>query len=323
MSRRPDLFIIGAPKCGTTSLYAYLKGHPEVFMAADKEPDYFAPDLVWRTVGEPMIYGRDLERYLSLFSGAQDRRRLGEASTRYMYSQRAPRLIHEFQPQARIIAMLRDPVDMLQALHNQRVAEGTEDIVDFEQALAADEDRRRGRRLPAGMTPLVAPYRGWARFGEQLPRWFDAFGRDRVQVIILDDLVRDPADTFCQVLQFLDVDSTYQPDDFAVHNPSHRPRSHAVRALLNAQGPRQVARRLVPYQLRDRLRRSVVRPIRRLNRKAMPRSAMPPELRRQLEAEFASDVAMVSDLLDRDLPALWWRQRADAASQPESPGRAA
>ena len=93
MARLPDLFIAGAPKCGTTSLYEWLKGHPQIFMARFKEPCYFARDLALEPSGYYLRYGVDRERYLALFADAGGAKRVGEASTRYLYSQDAPRLI--------------------------------------------------------------------------------------------------------------------------------------------------------------------------------------------------------------------------------------
>lgn len=320
MTRRPDLFIVGAAKCGTTSLYHYLSGHPEIYMSPDKEPDYFAPDLVTNTVGEAMRYGEDLERYLSLFNDAGSAKRLGEASARYIFSREAPQLIRDFQPNPYIIAMIRNPVDMIYSMHGQRLAEGKEDIADFQEALGAEADRRQGRRIPRGSkNPLLTIYRDRARFGEQLPRWFETFGRERVHIIVFEDLIRDPATIFRQLLEFLEVDPEYQPESFRAYNPSHAPRSTTLRSLLNAQLPRRVVRGLVPQLVRDRMRRRLVRPVRHLNRKPIKRPPLSPDLRRQLELEFATDVAFTSDLLDRDLSALWFKRRQEVPSGTAEP----
>jgi hypothetical protein len=313
VGRRPDLFIIGAAKCGTTSLYEYLKGHPEVFMSPAKEPRYFAPDLASASTGHDLRYGTDEERYLGLFAEARQEKRLGEASVRYIYSRDAPRLIHDFQPRPYIIAMLRNPVDVVHSMHNQRWSEGAEQIADFEQALAAEEDRKTGRGIPPGSNPKLAVYRDRARFGEQLPRWFETFDRERIHVIIFEDMLRDPAGTFRRVLGFLEVDPDYQPESFVVHNPRHQPRNMALRSLLNSRVPQWFAWSVMPRLLGDRATRGLVRRFRhsRLNRKPAARTVMRPELRRQLEAEFAPDVAVLSELLDRDLAALWWKREKE------------
>ena len=179
MTRMPDLFIVGAPKSGTTSLYEYLKGHPDVFMSVVKEPCYFSRDLAADKSGNFLRYDVDRARYLALFEGAGEAKRVGEASTRYLYSKDAAGLIAAEQPDARIVAILRNPVDMIASLHAHKLAGGTEDLETLEAALDAESDRHAGRRIPGDSNPFLATYRDRARFGEQVPRWFDAFGRER------------------------------------------------------------------------------------------------------------------------------------------------
>jgi len=310
--RKPDLFIIGAAKCGTTSLYEYLKGHPEVFMSPAKEPRYFSPDLM---SGSPhdFHYGRDLERYLGLFSGARDEKRLGEASVRYIYSEQAPRLIREFNPDAYIVAMVRNPIDMMYSMHNQRLSEGREPLEDFEQALAAEADRLAGRGIRPGLNPGLAVYRPRARFGEQLPRWFETFGRARVHVIVFEEFVREPAAHFRRLLEFLDVDPGYQPESFAAHNSSHAPRFRFIRKLTNARLSQWLVWRALPAVAGDHATRALVRGFRNspLNRRRATRPPLRPELRRRLQEEFAGDVARLGELLGRDLAGLWWKSPAE------------
>lgn len=310
MSRKPDLFIIGAAKAGTTSLYEYLRGHPQIFMSRAKEPRYFAPDLAVGTSGHDLNHPHDEERYLALFAEARDEKRVGEASVRYIYSQQAPELIADFQPKPYIIAMIRNPVDMMHSMHNQRVSEGHEDIIDFEEALAAEEDRRAGRRIPAGSNSKLSIYRDRARFSEQLERWFDRFGRDRVHVIVFEDMVRDPAGIFRGVLEFLEVDPDYQPETFAAYNKSHAPRSRLLRSITRSRLPQWIVWDALPRIVGDRMTRSMVRAFRHspLNRRPAPRPPLAPELRSQLENEFAADVARTGEMLGRDLAALWFKK---------------
>jgi hypothetical protein len=306
--RRPNFFIIGAPKSGTTSLWEYLKGHPEVFVSPAKEPGYFAPDDALGASRHALRYGRDEDRYLDLFAEAGDESRLGEASVGYIYSRQAPQLIRQFAPDARVIAMLRNPVDLIYSLHGQRLSESREDLEDFGQALAAEDDRREGRRVPANATAAGSLYRDRGRFAQLLPAWFETFGRDRVMVIIFEEFVREPASGFRRVLEFLGVDPSYQPPDFAVHNPSHRPRSSLLRSVTKARLPQWIAWQLMPRLLGDRAARALIRRLlhSRLIRKRYERPPLDPELRRQLEAEFAPDVTALDELLGRDLHELWF-----------------
>lgn len=309
----PDLFIVGAPKSGTTSLYEWLKGHPEVFMTPVKEPCFYARDLAQDKSGNFLRYESDRDRYLALFADAGDAKRVGEASTRYLYSRDAPSLIAQDQPGARIVAVLRNPVDMIASLHAHKLAGGTEDLADFEQALAAEVDRHAGRRIPRDSNPLLATYRDRAHFGEQIERWFDVFGRDQVHVILFEEMVRDPAAHFGRLLEFLDVDRTYRPDSFGAHNRAHGARGGLLRTVARTRPVQFVTWRVLPSLMGDARTRELSRRFghSRLRRRVIQRAEVPDELRRRLEAGFAPDVARLSGLLGRDVASVWFGDRLE------------
>jgi len=318
VTRTPDLFIVGAPKSGTTSLYEYLKGHPDVFMSVVKEPCYFARDLALDDSGNFLVYERDAKLYFDLFAEAGKAKRAGEGSTRYLYSTDAAALIKAAQPNAYVIAMVRNPVDMIHSLHAHKLAAGTEDEPDFEKALAQEAERHAGRMLPKHSNPKLATYRDRAMFAEQLPRWFDTFGRERVHVGILEDLVRDPAAEFRTVLEFLDVDPDYQPESFSAYNTAHGARSQLVRRMLNGRVPQWIVWKGLPRLIGDTRTRGLVRRFRHswFHRKRIEKSPMPPELRRRLEDEFMPDVTRLSEMLGRDLGELWFKRPALPAPAP-------
>jgi hypothetical protein len=305
--RRPNFFIIGAPKSGTTSLYEYLEGHPDIFMSPVKEPFYFSTDV---STGprRRFAYASDHDAYLALYEGARGEKAIGEASTTYLVSRVAARLVAEFAPESRAIAMLRDPVEVMQALHNERVSHGVEPLAEFEDALGADADRREGRRLPEGASPLGSVYRDSVRFGEQLERWIAALGRERVHVVVFDDFVADTAAEFRRVLAFLGVDDAYQPDSFGARNPSHRIRRGPIRRLLASPLVTVVRQRLMPALLGEERSARLARRFRhsRLVRQRNQRAPIDAELRRQLEAELRPDVERLSALVGRDLVQLWF-----------------
>lgn len=296
--KRPDFFIVGAFKAGTTAMYEYLRRHPQVFMPELKEPMYFGADLTPR-------YERMTEaQYLELFRGARPDQRAGEASPWYLYSSAAPAEIRAFNPDARIVIMLRNPVDVMHAQHSQMVFNAREDIADFAAALAAEDNRRHGRRVPAtAIRPEALFYRHSVRFAEQVRRWLDVFGRERVHFIVFDDLVADPRAVWRGLLEFLDVDPAVEVD-LAAYNPSRRARSGRLqRVLYNPPGPlRGLMGRLRRVALLHRLRDRAVS----ANSRRAARDDMHPELRRQLTREMAPQVAELGELIGRDLSA-WSR----------------
>lgn len=297
----PDFFIVGAPKCGTTSLNAYLGAHPAIFMAK-KEQHFFGTDLaeVW---SQPSP-----EEYFGSFAGSEWATRRGEASGWYLRSHLAAKEIRAYNPQARIIAILRNPVDMLASYHSQCLWRGWESIEDFGEAIAAEDDRRGGYRIPSMNrgNPWRLLYRDAVRFHEQIERYFAAFGRDQVCVLLLDDLVQRPAETYKSLLRFLSVESTFTPA-FPVMNPNKYSRSQAVRRAVDvlwdpSPRMRRIGRRLIPaHAARHALFTHVVSPARRMNTSVMPRPPVDPQLRLRLAAEFAPDIDSLGALLGRDL----------------------
>jgi hypothetical protein len=304
--RRPDLFIVGAPKTGTTSLYEYLKGHPEVFMSSVKEPRYFAPDLAVEWAGHDLRYGRDLDRYLALFDDATTEKRLGEASVRYIYSEQAPRLIKDFQPDAYVVVGLRDPVELIYALHNQSVSEGIEPLTDFEAALAAEPDRLTGRNAPGGLHPMHTVYVERGKLAPRLRAWREAFGAGRVHTFVFEDLVRDPEMVFRELLEFLEVDPAYRPPAFEAFNASHQPRSRLLRTLTDTRPAQFMAWKVLPRLIGDAGAHKLARAVTRANRRPSPRPSMSPQVRGRLRETFAHDVAELGEMVGRDLSAEWW-----------------
>jgi hypothetical protein len=301
---RPDFFIIGAFKSGTTALYEYLRQHPQVFMPFHKEPLYFGDDLTRR-------YGRmSLDEYLALFRDARPDQRAGEASTWYLYSKSAAREIAAFSPDAQVIAMLRNPVDVMYAQHSQLLFNSSEDLADFRSALAAEPRRRRGEGIPHGpVRPENLYYRDSVRFAEQLERYLDVFGRDRVHVIIFDDFIADTAASYCRTLEFLGVDPSFAPR-FEVFNESKHVRNAAIQRLIY-RPPRPLAgaaAALRRHPAMHRLRGRVVA----LNSRPQRRPHMDAELRAQLVAEFRPEVERLSSLLGRDL-SMWYGPTASPA----------
>jgi hypothetical protein len=297
--KKPDFFIIGAPKCGTTALVAYLAEHPDIFMAR-KEMHFFGSDLHFG----PQFYRRDLPAYLAEFRARNGHRRAGESSVWYLLSEQAAAEIWNFNPTARIVIMLREPVAMLYSLYHQFRCDGNEPLATFAEALNAETDRRAGRRL-SRLTyfPQGLAYREVARYTDQVRRYIETFGRNRVQVVLFDELAADSAAVYCNVLRFLDVKSVPATTDFDVINGCKETKSPALRSILSdpwVRGTAIAAGRRLPrwclttmQKIESRLGRFNTRPLHRL--------PMDPELQAQLQKEFAPEIERLGELLERDL----------------------
>jgi len=282
MSRLPNFFVVGAPKCGTSSMHIYLEQHPDIFMPKIKEPHFFSTDLT------PPRSVRDLDIYRLLFAKAKDELMVGESSASYLYSKVAASNIKAFCPTAKIIVMLRNPVDMMYSLHSQAFFSGLEDL-DFVDALDAEGARTE---LPGAPEKVFRRYRPAARFSSQVQRYFARFGRENVHVIVLDDLSREPRQVYEGVLKFLNVRLGFLPD-FGVVNPNKRPRSRRFQKLILDAEPMKGKKAPI--------RSLGLRVLKRLNTKQGPRKRMDPLVRQQLVSEFVREIDQLGELLGRDL----------------------
>ncbi len=300
---KPNFFVVGAPKSGTTSLHMYLAQHPDIFMSSPKEPFYLAPDLTTPD------YPQTDEEYLRYFQGYNGERRVGESTIFYLYSKMAARTIQEFAPNSKIIAMLRNPVDMVTSLHAQHLKVGVEDILRLQDALEAETDRRQGKRIPKGirMAKECLLYRDIATYTEQLERYFSVIGRDNVHIVIFDDFKRDTASEFAKVCRFLGVSPDFKPE-MLVHNPAQTPRSFRFHRAFSRLTPVVVGigerlRPIIPNRLLKLTWRIYSIP-RNLNLKVGP-PVTDAETQQALIAYFKQEIRDLEILLKRDLSC--WR----------------
>jgi len=302
---KPNFFIVGAPKCGTTSLHEYLQRHPDVFMPFYKEPHYFGSDLVGSRFTQ---FRNKPEKYLRLFRDANNEQRIGESSPWYLVSQHAAKEIKAYDPNAKIIMILRNPVDMMYSMWSQFRYSGNEQIEDFEEALAAEPLRRQGkqiRRAAHCVTGLF--YTEMASYSEQVKRYFDTFGRDNVHVIIFDDFKSDTAAIYKNVLNYLELDDDFETE-FDVVNPNKEVRVEWLQKAILSTGFSLMllkdrltyfatTNRMIPYSYRTQTVKGVINAYTRYEK----RSPLTPEVRQRILSRFEPEIDNLSELLNRDL----------------------
>jgi Sulfotransferase family len=320
--RVPDFFIVGHAKSGTTALYEMLKRHPQIFMPMEKEPWYFARDNPQpQTSAERSIEftGRrtmSFEEYTALFTPAREDQRVGEASTSYLWSPSAAAAIAEAHPEARIIAILREPASFLRSLHLQLLSNTTEEEKDLRKAIALDDARREGREIPKhAFWPRELIYSDRVRYVEQLRRYHSVFPPEQVLVLIYDDFRSDNAATIDRVLRFLDVDPDYPIEVKDVNPTTRRVRSarinNLVRVVRHGRGPVSGAvKRSIERLMSKEVRRRVIYPIKRGVLYGDPK---PPDerLMKELRQRFKGEVVALSEYLGRDLVTLWGYDNLD------------
>jgi Sulfotransferase family len=310
LRRAPDFFIVGQFKSGTTALYQMLRSHPQIYLPEYKEVWFHSPELRTRAVGRAMNNRPEtLDAYLSLFEAAAPEQHIGEATPSYLISHGAARRIADLQPNARIIAILREPASFLRSFHLQCVQNGTETEKDLRKALALEGLRREGRSIPRHASrPLELLYSDHVRYVEQLRRYYAVFPPEQVLVLIYDDFRRDNQATVRQVLRFIQVDDTY-PIEVVEANPTIRVRSPKLHEFVrsvylgrgsSARAVKKAVRPLVPRRLRGRALRMTQRRV----IFGKPRAA-DEELMLELRRRFKAEVEALSAYLGRDLVTLW------------------
>ncbi len=274
-------------------MHEYLGQHPQVYMSEEmKEPGFFNPDLKINLVRRAATE----TRYLSLFERAGDAKRIGESSTWYLYSKVAAKLIHAWDAESKAIVMVRNPVDAAYSLHGQLLWSCNEDIVDFGQAIEAEEDRRAGRRIPTECSsPDGLQYTEVFTYRPQIERFFEAMGRGRVKVIVFDDLAKATPRVYREVLEFLGLDA-FEPD-FKVMNAVKPVSKGFNRFFARRPGLRNVVHRFVPAGVQRKLIDAMPYFTRTIKREGKVSA----ELRKRLTPRFEKDVAELSELLGRDL----------------------
>lgn len=294
----PNFLVVGAAKAGTTSLYAHLGQHPDVFMTALKEPRFFAyegeePQSFAGPGSERLITSivRTRGEYEALFVQAQGESAIGESSPAYLYSPVAARRIQEVIPHAKIVAVLRDPAERAHSHWVDNVGSGWEPVRDFTAALDLAEERRRANWWRKW------DYIGHGFYGEQLRRYFRVFPREQIRVFLFEDLVNGWESRRAELLEFLEVDPLLGPRALGRENRGAVPRFELVDRLLSRSNPvRTVLRHGMPPRMREAIRRQV-------SKTNTQTPALAPQLRLRLQAMYREDVLGLEELIDRDLSA--------------------
>ncbi|HSC08498.1 MAG TPA: sulfotransferase [Steroidobacteraceae bacterium] len=286
MPALPDFAIIGAPKCGTTSLAAYLGGHPDVFMSPIKEPAYFCDPPALRALAARRHVG-DFGTYAGLFAAAEPNQLRGEASASYLFSGMAIERLLSANPEARLIAMVRNPIDMVVSLHASKAYNCLE-YDDFATAWRASPKRR------------VLDYRSLGRLGGQLARLKRLVPERQLHVVVFDDLCADPPAAYRSVLAFLGL-----PDDgrlaFPVLN-GRKARSWPQLARLAKNPPPPLDRlKQALKQAAPGPSRAIGRRLSAINTRPARQAQLSKPLRREMADSFRDDVSLLSELLGRDL----------------------
>jgi hypothetical protein len=299
----PNFVIIGAAKSGTSAMFAQLSQHPDVFAATNKEPRFFAFEGQTLDFGGPgadwsinRVSVTDLGEYLALFEGAEDYAAIGEASPMYLQSADAPSSMHRHIPDARVIAILRNPMERAYSDFVCRRRNGNEPIADFATALRAESERRE-----MGWSPHCH-YVDKGRYFTYLKPYFELFPAEQIKIMIYEEMRADRTGAFQSVCEFLDIDPTFRPDTATRYSASGDARNQAVQTVLNTVRRSTTVRTISRPIPKRHMRRAYARI---QNRNLQRPAPMPADGRAYLQEVYAPEIESLSRLIGRDLSA--WR----------------
>jgi hypothetical protein len=292
----PNFLIVGAAKAGTTSLYEYLRQHPDIFVPNHfKEPTYFVNPLgAWKA---PVCF----ETYLNLFKDGEGKKAIGEASTAYLASEESPEWIRSALHEVKIIIGLRNPAKRAFSHYMFNVMKGWEDADSFEKALDREPLRLKN---PSHLTcrhhfPPDFFYFKNGLYFQQVKRYIDIFGKDRVMVYLFEDLVKRPLSVCREVFDFLNVDPQFVPS-IAVHNEGRKPVSTTLQFWFYTKAEKLKSRtEWYSWRLFRVYRKLMI-----VNTFLGKKSRLSEALYDSLMAKYRSDIHQLESLLNRDL-SIW------------------
>jgi hypothetical protein len=297
---KPNFFIVGAGKSGTTALYSYLKKHPRVFLPEKKEPHYFTIDRPgYRKV-------RTETEYLELFSKANSEHiAIGEASVSYLKSADALSEIAKFNPKAKIIIMIRNHIERAPSLHNQLLYKLEEDVVDFKTAYNLQDERKKGKYIPVTCTEsFLLNYTERVRLYKDLERVYQVFPKEQVKIIFFDDFKKDVEQVYLDVLNFLGLEDVgYR--NFEKINERKKLKSRSLKKLMQFR----FKNKLIPkiFVLLGGKRLKLKKRINRMNTKSEEKNIISFEMKAKLAQDFKEDIDLLSQQTGRDLSG-WYKK---------------
>ncbi|MEC4893986.1 MAG: sulfotransferase [Oscillatoria sp. PMC 1050.18] len=295
----PNFLVLGAPKAGTTALYHYLNQHPEIYMSPVKEPNFFAfegkqpyfcgprDNLAWTNTSSIV----NLEAYQALFDGRKNEKAIGEASTLYLYIPETPERIHRYIPDAKLIAILRHPVDRAFSNYLHLRRDRREWIADFELAINEENKRISQHWSPAWY------YLNIGLYTPQIKRYLAFFPRSQLKIYLYEDWKESPQKFLQDLFTFLEVDCRFVPDMSAKHNQTNVVwKNIALYDLLTTNNP---IKNFFKFLMPRKIRQPMAAKIYRKNMEKPPQ--LSPQLRQKLIPLFEQDICQLQEIIDRDL----------------------
>jgi len=285
MERWPNFFIVGAPKAGTTSIYEYIKNHPQIFMSSIKEPNYFSINIL--NENDQLKPIRNKKKYLDLFKNIKNEKIIGEASPFYLSDHDAPKLIHDVAPTAKILISIRDPVEREFSHFLMHYVAG-ETVRTFHDQLQIEIKNHQTSSeyfaLKHGM------------YYENIKRYLDIFDKNQVKIIIFEEFIRNTEKSLQSLFDFLNIDLSIPENVDQVYNQFALPRNQISSSIIRNQTLKKIVKNILPRRTSTYIYETF------FVKKGYKKPDMKNEDRELLVRFYENDVEKIKTLLGRELP---------------------
>ncbi|MEI7844897.1 MAG: sulfotransferase [Chloroflexota bacterium] len=299
--KHPTFFISGGPRCGTTALYTYLSEHPKIFMSEVKELNYFASDFP----NVQKIAFKSVDDYHKVFAKAgPEHIAVGEASPFYLFSRRAFENMHNYDPGAKVIITLRNPVEFIESYHRLNLSLLREDEPILGKAWDLQSARKNGQHIPKSARQVeLLMYAELGQFSRYVERLFSIFPREQVKIFLFDDLRTNPQAVYEQTLAFIGVPSDGR-QEFPQINANFENKSALLARLFHPPQPvyQAFVKFIALFGTGFMEKVSILyNRLERLNTTRATRNSLDPALRARMLEHFTPDIIRLSGMIDRDL----------------------
>lgn len=303
---KPNLFIVGLPKCGSTSLHNYLQQHPEVYMSFEKEPNYFNTDQIKESIDYhnkviQRFEFKDFNKYMSLFNGNFDKKICGESNVSYIFSENAAKNIYNFNPHAKVIIILREPVNFLYSLHSQYLLRNNEDVKSFNEALGLEKERKKGYNIPKKtLYPSMLFYTDKIQYCYHIKKFYSFFSSDQIKLIIFDDFVKNTKEVFHDILTFLNLSNSTNIN-LKTYNKNEEVKFQFINKMIIDSRIKQLIYNHIPLNIYFK----IVPFVKNLIYTEKTRKPLDIHFKKELMRNYKHNVVEVSNYLNIDLVSKW------------------
>lgn len=304
--KKVNLFIIGTPRTASSTLYFYLKQHPEIFMSHPKQPNYFNKDQVeearnYMSKNKIFPFTLSEKEYEKMFKDSKNEKVIGEATVNYIYSNVAAEEIKKYNPDAKIIVTFREPISFLKSFHNQLFFTAVEDEFNFERALMLEEDRKNGKYIPKNARfPSQLYYNDMIQYTKHLKKFYELFDEKQIKVIIYEDFKKDNIKVLKEIFEFLEVNPNFEPELTYLNAQKKLKSAKLQKVSAFVSSWYKLIYKTLPGSVYQIVKKNYEKLM-----KSKSKDDISSELKMRLKQKYKPEVEKLSEFIGRDLVKLW------------------